>query len=550
MSSQSPTTERTQVLHGFENTTNAVRRFISNTRGRISGCSDSTGPSVTVGVELYKKAMIDLKNRGVKVKHITEVTKGNLRYCKALMKMLDELRHLDGIKGNFALNETEYLAAAAALQEAKPVRDLLYSNVKTIVEQQQYVFDTLWNKAVPAEQKIEEIEKGIELEYFEVFTDRDRERVNQILLDLAESVKREFFILLPSAKALIRVDRLGVIDNIITASRRGATVKIICPISEENSDIIKKIAEQASAVRILGGNNTSYGMYIVDGEKFLKADVKEPKAETFSEAIGFAVHSNSKVSVESFRSVFELLWNEHTLNEELKRAYKMQNEFINIASHEMKTPTQAILGYSKLIEQHPEKSKEMMQAISRNATRLQRLTSDILDVSRIESRTLRLNLEQFDLNQVISDVVEDYRNEIEKSNSGIKLFHEGQNMRIQVEADKNRLAQVISNLLNNAMKFTKEGSITINAEKSDGKAVVSVKDTGQGIDPVMFPKLFSKFAAKSETGTGLGLFISKSIVEAHGGKIWAKNNAHYDRKKGATFYFTLPIDKKQQQHIE
>lgn len=229
-------------------------------------------------------------------------------------------------------------------------------------------------------------------------------------------------------------------------------------------------------------------------------------------------------------------------NEQLKIHDKMQNEFINIASHEMKTPTQAILGYSKLIERHPEKSKEMLQAISRNATRLQRLTSDILDVSRIESRALRLNLEQFDLNQVISDVVEDYRNEIEKSNSGIKLFHEEQNVTIQVEADKNRLSQVISNLLNNAMKFTKEGSITINAEKSDGKAVVSVKDTGQGIDPEIQPRLFTKFVAKSATGTGLGLFISKSIIEAHGGKIWAENNESYDGKKGgATFTFSIPL---------
>jgi len=231
-------------------------------------------------------------------------------------------------------------------------------------------------------------------------------------------------------------------------------------------------------------------------------------------------------------------------NEQLKIHDKMQNEFINIASHEMKTPTQAILGYSKLIERHPDKSNEMMQAISRNAMRLQRLTSDILDVSRIESRALRLNLERFDLNQVISDAVEDYRNGIDKSNSDVKLFHEGKNISLQVEADKNRLAQVISNLLSNAVKFTKEGSIRIKAEKDDGKALVSVKDTGQGIDAEIRPRLFTKFVAKSDTGTGtgLGLFISKSIIEAHGGKIWAENNESYDGKMGgATFTFIIPL---------
>ena len=230
-------------------------------------------------------------------------------------------------------------------------------------------------------------------------------------------------------------------------------------------------------------------------------------------------------------------------NEQLKTHDKMQNEFINIASHEMRTPTQAILGYSKLIQRHPEKREEMMQAISRNATRLQRLTSDILDVTRIESRSLGLSLERFDLNKVISDVVDDYRNEIEKSNSDVEFLHDGQNEIIQVEGDKNRLTQVISNLLSNAVKFTKEGEITIKAEIEDGKALVTVKDTGQGIDPEIMPRLFTKFAAKSETGTGLGLFISKSIVEAHGGKIWAKNNVDYDGKKGATFTFSVPLTK-------
>jgi signal transduction histidine kinase len=230
-------------------------------------------------------------------------------------------------------------------------------------------------------------------------------------------------------------------------------------------------------------------------------------------------------------------------NEQLKSHDKMQNEFINIASHEMRTPTQAILGYSKLIQRHPEKREEMIQAISRNATRLQRLTSDILDVTRIESRSLGLSLERFNLNKVISDVVDDYRNEIEKSNSDVEFLHDGQNEIIQVEGDKNRLTQVISNLLSNAVKFTKEGEITIRAEIEDGKALVTVKDTGQGIEPEIMPRLFTKFAAKSETGTGLGLFISKSIVEAHGGKIWAKNNVDYDGKKGATFTFSVPLTK-------
>jgi signal transduction histidine kinase len=230
-------------------------------------------------------------------------------------------------------------------------------------------------------------------------------------------------------------------------------------------------------------------------------------------------------------------------NERLKIHDRMQQEFINIASHEMKTPTQAILGYSKLIQRHPERREEMLEAIARNAARLQRLTNDILDVTRIETQSLKLNKERVNLNELVSDIIEDYRNEIEKSNKDVKLLHEPQDQIIEVEADKNRLTQIISNLLNNAIKFTKEGTIRVKEEVKDSKALVSIKDTGQGIDPEIFPRLFLKFAAKSETGTGLGLFISKSIVEAHGGKIWAENNTDYDGKKGAVFTFSIPLSK-------
>ncbi len=233
-------------------------------------------------------------------------------------------------------------------------------------------------------------------------------------------------------------------------------------------------------------------------------------------------------------------------NERLKIHDKMQQEFINIASHEMKTPTQAILGYSKLIQRHTEKREVMMDAIARNATRLQRLTNDILDVTRIETQSLKLNMERVNLNELISDIIEDYRNEIEKGNKDVKLLHEPQDQIIEVEVDKNRFTQVISNILNNAIKFTKEGIIRVTEEVKDGKARVSVKDTGQGIDTEIFPRLFLKFAAKSEAGTGLGLFISKSIVEAHGGKIWAENNTDFDGKIGATFTFSIPLSKLEQ----
>jgi two-component system, OmpR family, sensor histidine kinase VicK len=148
-------------LYGVENITNAILQFISKAKNRVSTCTDSTGPSVTMEGEQYKKGLLELKNRDVKVRCVTEITRENLHYCKELMKLVGELRHLDEFKGNFAVSETEYLTSMV-LPEAKPVPQIIYSNVKTIVEQQKYLFDTFWEKAIPAEQKIREIEEGIE----------------------------------------------------------------------------------------------------------------------------------------------------------------------------------------------------------------------------------------------------------------------------------------------------------------------------------------------------------------------------------------------------
>jgi signal transduction histidine kinase len=241
-------------------------------------------------------------------------------------------------------------------------------------------------------------------------------------------------------------------------------------------------------------------------------------------------------------------------NEQLKLHDKMQKEFINVASHEIKTPTQAILGYTDLLQRHPEKREQISDALYRNANRLQRLTNDILDVTRIEGQTLKINKDKFSLTDLISSIVEDFKNDIQKKGGNVTLLYEPEDNLI-VEADKGRITQVISNLLSNAIKFTKEGSISIkvvkdakyNNHQQEGEEVmVSVKDTGKGIDSEILPRLFTKFATKSDMagGTGLGLFISKSIVEAHGGRMWAKNNSHNASDNGgigATFSFTLPL---------
>ncbi len=222
-------------------------------------------------------------------------------------------------------------------------------------------------------------------------------------------------------------------------------------------------------------------------------------------------------------------------NEQLTINEKMQREFINIAAHELRTPTQAIIGFSELFELRPEEREESMKAVARNATRLERLTNDILDVTKIEGKSLTLNKEKFNISEVISAAVDDAKRQI--ANGEIRLIYQEPN-EILVEGDKERITQVISNLLSNAIKFTKKGSIFVLSEEKGNEVVVSVVDSGSGIDPEIQPRLFTKFTSKSQTGTGLGLFISRSIIEAHGGKITGTNNKE---GAGATFTFTLPL---------
>src|ERR1044071_1005096 len=236
-------------------------------------------------------------------------------------------------------------------------------------------------------------------------------------------------------------------------------------------------------------------------------------------------------------------------NEQLIQHDKIQKEFINMAAHELRTPIQPILGLADVLRDYVSDSHQskMLDVIMRNARRLQRLSCDILDVSKIESSLLKLSKSQVDLNEVIKNVINDVENCYDNgNNSNIKIIFEPKET-IVIFADKDRIHQVLSNLLNNAIKFTKHGTVTINTNldnSNDNNAdknkvvVVTITDTGSGITSDIMQKLFSKFVTSSSHGTGLGLFISKGIIETHGGKIWAENNSN---GVGSSFSFSLPI---------
>ena len=294
----------------------------------------------------------------------------------------------------------------------------------------------------------------------------------------------------------------------------------------------------------------------------------EVKRGNLNVAVKNKGHDELSILTESFNSMITSIKNYikkqnelknelENANKELKYRDQLKDQFINIAAHELKNPIQPILGLCELLrdrETNIEKDEEILDVIIRNSKRLMKLAEEILNVAKIESGTLNINKEKFNFKEMLTEALKDFEQKIVENKKNIKLSYELQdnNTGIIIEADRNRLCQVICNLLNNAFNFTNEGSITVIVERKNGTSndnndqiFVSIRDTGTGIHPEIVPKLFTKFATKSiSNGTGLGLFISKNIIEMHGGRIWAINNsnAYEDRKvKGSTFTFSIPI---------
>jgi signal transduction histidine kinase len=316
------------------------------------------------------------------------------------------------------------------------------------------------------------------------------------------------------------------------------------------SDVFYKGVLAAIVIDIFGQIIMSYSTTSFDTAHNTAHVLKD--AAYFVNIIGLALSSISYNAMlkEANKNLIEREEIIRSQYEKLKESDRMKDEFVNIAAHELRTPIQPILGLSEIIRPKVNaEDREYVDVIVRNAKRLQRLTEEILDVTKIESHSLKLKKEEFNLKDVIENCINDeivnkYSNSDKEKKP--KILYQPKD--IPLKADRIRISQVLSNLLSNAIKFTPGGTISIvsglnsksskDNNDSDNEAIVNIKDNGYGIDQEMLPKLFSKFATKSFAGTGLGLFICKSIIEAHGGSIWAENNPD---GKGATFSFTLPL---------
>jgi two-component system sensor histidine kinase VicK len=432
------------------------------------------------------------------------------------------------------------------MEGERMVQSLLVSNEPTYVNHFHSIFEDLWAKGIEAEDRIKGIDEGFDLTDIEIIQN-PREGTERAWSYIEKS-EYEVLSIFSTPNAFRRQVNMGLLQLLKEATeQRNVQVRILIPGDKKIKDTIAEAARVCPLVdfRVAEENlQTRITILLIDKKDCMIVELRDDTKDNSYDAAGLATYSNSKSIISSYASIFESLWKQNELYEQLKIHDKMQQEFINVAAHELRTPIQPILGLADILrskETDAVQEAEYLDVIIRNAKRLQRLTEDILDISRIESKSLELKKESFNLTEMILNAIADSNNRFAKEHKDtiVKLEFIGPKEGIFIEADKNRINQVISNLLSNAIKFTDEGTVSITAVPNNHEIVVNISDTGPGIYSEILPRLFTKFATKSRTGTGLGLFISKSIIDAHGGKIWGKNN--YPEGKGATFGFNLPL---------
>jgi len=383
--------------------------------------------------------------------------------------------------------------------------------------------------------------------------------IRQQYVNLVRSSTSEILLIFPTINAVQREEKIGIIEELKNAVQRGVKIRILSAEDEFIRDKLNALRACGIIVRkIETPTESKFKLLIADRKVSYIVETRDDSKAEFAEAVGLAVHSTNKATVMPFVTIFESFWRETDLYEMARESDRVKDEFVNIAAHELRNPIMPILLGADLIQDAITGLKDDIdldkaaglisnaQMIVRNASRLLRLSEDILQVSRIESGTFRLKLEAVALEPLIHSTIAD----VEKRYAGEKpkthvVFEPklgmigGNGKPFTIYCDQSKIAQTLFNLLDNAMKFTEEGNILVSAVVKQTEAIVAVQDPGIGIDPEIKMRLFEKFVSRSNGGTGLGLYLSRKIIEAHGGRIWCKDS---EQRKGADCGFAIPLD--------
>ena len=547
--------QETKIL---DNRDDIIKQMIhlSEVSSGLSIVSNQGGMQLTYNIFLEQcKKVLDKQGRGEGegIRWIMRIEKDSIKLVKKFLKLGVNIRHVKNLAPiNFAVSKNGLVATIEEMKGGDMIQNLLTSNEKSYIKHFTSMFEQLWKEGVDARYRIKDIEEKVGIAEIEII----RNPVDSIARgwDMVSSARKEIDVLFSSSNALKRQITMGALTLLKNASeKQKVKIRMLIPSSDKSEVLIEQTKSNVPKIdiRTISANlETKISILVVDSKQCLILELKDDKQNTSYEAVGLSTYSMSPTIISSYLAVFESFWRQAELFEKMKEVELLEKDFVNIAAHELRNPIQPIIGFSELlyskIDNH--EHRRLLDEVILNAKRLERLSRLMLDVTRIENNSLVLIKEVVDASKVMKDIVDSYNHKLEEKNTEINnensklIIIQNGITNINAAIDKVRITQVFCNILDNAISFSQEGKIHVmlKREKQNGQEflITSVQDMGPGIDPEIMSKLFTKFASKSDVGTGLGLFISKGIVEAHGGKIWAENNLG----RGATFSFSLPID--------
>lgn len=564
-------------------------RVVRNS-SKIDVCTSIDGLRISKNpiIEFITNALTNERiNTHKQIRVLVEITRDNLEIVKELLDLGIQIRHIKDISSiDYTVTNSDLIIAVKRTEKNAPSDSILYSNDPSYLDHFANVFEELWKSGKDPERAIKSLEEETELSFIETID--DPEESVKLVRTLISYAKYEILAILPNFNSFLRQVESGMMEfmKYVSLSKKNVNIRILI-VEETDNEIQHKILtifdkfngkipsssnsdEIPLEFKFKGVENfklkilnsklfTEIGFLIVDKNKSLIIESKNISSIDMIESIGLSSYSNSHRISKSYASIFEALWNQAELYDKLKLQDRLQKEFINIAAHELRNPVQSLLGYSDILMNttgNIENCSKFIVTINQGTKRLARLIDKVLNVTQLENELLILNKEYFSLEKLVEEIVREYNNNIHLLNKNqIEIRYEPRPIDCNhtnsenrgnfghVFADRTQIIQVIVNILENAVEFTDRGTITLglNENRSTHEILLTISDSGRGIDPEILPNLFTKFVSKSRKGTGLGLYISKKIIEAHEGKIWAENC--YDRNNkiaGSKFTLTLP----------
>ncbi|MDP9489710.1 MAG: HAMP domain-containing histidine kinase, partial [Thermoproteota archaeon] len=464
------------------------------------------------------------RGEGEGIRWIMGIEKDSVKLVKKFLKLGVKIRHVKNLAPiNFAVSKSGLVATVEEMKRGGMIQNLLTSNERSYIKHFTSMFEQLWKEGVDARYRIKDIEEKVGIAEIEII----RNPVDSIARgwDMVRSARKEIDVLFSSSNALKRQITMGALALLKNASeKQKVKIRMLLPSSDKSEELIEQTKSNVPKINIRtisASLETKISILVVDSRQCLILELKDDKQNSSYEAVGLSTYSISPTIISSYLAVFESFWRQAELFERMKEVELLEKDFVNIAAHELRNPIQPIIGFSELLYSKidNQEHRRLLDEVILNAKRLERLARLMLDVTRIENNSLVLAREAVDASRILKDIVDSYNHKLEEKNAEINnentkltIIQKGIK-NINASIDRVRITQVFCNILDNAVSFSHEGKIHVisKVEIQNGQhfLIISVKDTGPGIDPEILSKLFTKFASKSDMGTGLGLFISK-----------------------------------------